>query len=32
LPKAAEALKAAGLSEELRRRVFKEGPLIFLKS
>src|SRR5205807_8802324 len=32
LPKAAEALKAAGLSEELRRRVFQEGPLAFLKS
>jgi uncharacterized protein len=32
LPKAAEALKAAGLSEELRRRVFFEGPLAFLQS
>jgi len=32
LPKAAEALKSAGLSEELRRRVFQEGPLAFLKS
>jgi uncharacterized protein len=30
LPKAAEALKAAGLTEELRRRVFWEGPLSFL--
>jgi predicted metal-dependent TIM-barrel fold hydrolase len=30
LPKAAEALKDAGLSDELRRRVFWEGPLAFL--
>ena len=32
LPKAAEALKAAGLSDELRRRVFFEGPLAFLQA
>jgi uncharacterized protein len=32
LPKAAEALKAAGLSEELQRRVFFEGPLAFLQA
>ena len=32
LPKADEALKAAGLTSELRRRVFWEGPLAFLKS
>jgi len=32
LPKADEALKAAGLTKELRRRVFWEGPLAFLKS
>ena len=32
LPKADEALKAAGLTEELRRRVFWEGPLGFVKS
>lgn len=30
LPKAAEALLAAGLSEELRRRVLWDGPLAFL--
>ena len=32
LPKADEALKTAGLSAELRRRVLWEGPLLFLKS
>lgn len=31
LPKADEALKAAGLSEELRTRVFWEGPEAFLR-
>jgi uncharacterized protein len=30
LPKAAEALREAGLSEELCRRVLLEGPLEFL--
>ncbi len=30
LPKAADALAAAGLSEELRRRVLREAPLAFL--
>jgi predicted metal-dependent TIM-barrel fold hydrolase len=30
LPKAAEALQAAGLSDELRRRVLWEGPFAFL--
>ena len=30
LPKAAEALKEAGLSEALRRRVLREAPLAFL--
>jgi predicted metal-dependent TIM-barrel fold hydrolase len=32
LPKAKEALKTAGLSEELQHRVFFEGPLAFLRS
>ncbi len=32
LPKADEALKAAGLSEELRRHVFWEGPEAFLET
>jgi predicted metal-dependent TIM-barrel fold hydrolase len=32
LPKADEALKAAGLSDELRRHVFWEGPEAFLKA
>ena len=32
LPKAHEALKTAGLSAELCRRVLWEGPLLFLKS
>jgi predicted metal-dependent TIM-barrel fold hydrolase len=31
LPKAAEALKEAGLTDELRRRVLWEGPLAFLR-
>jgi predicted metal-dependent TIM-barrel fold hydrolase len=31
LPKAAEALKEAGLSDELRRRVLWESPLAFLR-
>ena len=32
LPKADEALKSAGLTAGLRRRVLWEGPLGFLKS
>jgi predicted metal-dependent TIM-barrel fold hydrolase len=32
LPKADDALKMAGLSAELRRRVLCEGPLGFLRS
>lgn len=32
LPKAAEALRKAGLSEEVCRRLLSEGPLAFLKS